>query len=484
MDTIVDNDVITFKDIENYIYDYICQIGIRLTQELLKELDVKIMKERDTSKYRHKGLKDDHIRCIYGDVPYSRALYKTTDDEGHACFVYLLNEVLKMDTVGKMSLNVIETIAGSCTKMSYRNAAAEINRNTNINLTHQSAWNVIQKLGEKIEADEKKLVRQYQTEYMGDGEIVPVLFEEADGVFIHLQRKDRPQKQSGKEIKVSVCYKGWNESGEVVGKVMSSGFEDGKDFQRLREAAIRQVYNPDEAKLRILNGDGASWIKAVEDPETILQLDRFHIYKKIRDCIRDKEMQSRLCRMYEEKKIDELLESIQIYADSVATEDEKDRREKKALEVLGYLSENKDILLSYRDRGLEIPEPPKGICYKNPGIQENQNCTNITLRMKHNKSSWSIAGANHMAKILVRFANRTIWEDIGRYKDAIIDRDIEPVVWKILSAAKAPKTDGTGNKTGNVTTGHILYREAKMTASRKAFLSIFNERTASQLIYR
>ena len=136
------------------------------------------------------------------------------------------------------------------------------------------------------------------------------------------------------------------------------------------------------------------------------------------------------------------------------------------------------------DREIEIPKAPDGIIYKNLGTQENQNCSNITLRMKHRKTSWSIAGGDHMGKILARFANRTIWDDIAHYKDAIIESDKAAVVWNILSAGQAPKVDGKGNKTGNIQTGHILYREAAMTWSRKAFLKIFDNRNYSELIYR
>ena len=89
-----------------------------------------------------------------------------------------------------------------------------------------------------------------------------------------------------------------------------------------------------------------------------------------------------------------------------------------------------------------------------------------------------------MAKILVRFANKSIWNDIFHYKEAVIESDKEPVILNILSAAKAPKYDGKGNKTGNIMTGHILYREAEMTFSRKAFLKIFENKEFTQLVYR
>ncbi len=483
MELILNDKVITFKDIEETIYSYFCQQAVETTKQVLNILDKCLMNERDKSKYRHKGIKDAHIRCIYGDVAYERAVYQTEDEEGHKDFVFLLNETLKMETIGKMSMNVVESMIGSATKMSYRDAAEELNRNTKINVSHQGIWDVIQKFGEKLESEEAALIRDYRKDAIEGGKEVPVLFEEADGVFIHLQGKDRPKSMSGKEIKVSTSYEGWNKDGELVGKVMSVGFEDGKTFQELREAEIKKVYDTDMVKLRVLNGDGADWVKKCEDPATVFQLDRFHVYKKIRECIDDKTAQAEIISLYDSCNIKGLLEYIRIYADSVSDSDEKNKKEKKALELLKYLENNEEYLVPYMERGIKVPEAPEGIIYKNLGTQENQNCSNITLRMKHRKTSWSISGGSHMGKILARFANRTVWDDIERYRDAIIESDKAEAVWEILSAYKTPKKEGKGND-GNIRKGHLPYREAQMTESRKAFLKIFDIKSFSELIYR
>lgn len=95
--------------------------------------------------------------------------------------------------------------------MSFQKAAEEINRNTEADITFQSAWNAVQRFGEKPEEEEAALIRNYAKDAIKSGKEVPVFFEEADGIFIHLQGKDRPEHMSGKEIKVCTCYEGWNE---------------------------------------------------------------------------------------------------------------------------------------------------------------------------------------------------------------------------------------------------------------------------------
>lgn len=72
--------------------------------------------------------------------------------------------------------------------------------------------------------------------------------------------------------------------------------------------------------------------------------------------------------------------------------EEKDKRSKKAKELLKYLENNR--------QGVELPERQ---VYKHMGVQENQNCTVITMRMR-----WSPSGANNLEKALYRRENKDL----------------------------------------------------------------------------
>ena len=124
--------------------------------------------------------------------------------------------------------------------------------------------------------------------------------------------------------------------------------------------------------------------------------------------------------MFDQEKIDEMLKYIQIYADSVESADEKDKTSRKARELYNYLNNNREGLLAYDRRGIAIPEPKEGVIYKGMGIQETQNCTVITLRMKHRRMRWSVKGANNLAKALYRKENKELAETIERYTDGLI----------------------------------------------------------------
>lgn len=204
---------------------------------------------------------------------------------------------------------------------------------------------------------------------------------------------------------------------------------------------IRSIYNADEIEYRILNGDGGIRIRDPYEPDTIFRLDRFHIRQEIkRKLNQDKEAAKAVEGLFEAEKMDEMFSCIRIYADSVETDDEKDKRAKKARERYQYLNNNKEGLMPYQKRGLTLPEPPEGMRYGNMGMQENQNCTVITMRMKGNRYAEKLIFNIRMTEIITT-----------------------------LSAAKAPKKDGKGNPYINVINMHVPMRDAIRTASRRAF---------------
>lgn len=62
-----------------------------------------------------------------------------------------------------------------------------------------------------------------------------------------------------------------------------------------------------------------------------------------------------------------------MYADSSETDEEKDKSSGNAMKLYEYLNNNREGLLPYKKRGIKLPEAPKGIIYKNMGVQESQN---------------------------------------------------------------------------------------------------------------
>lgn len=478
MSTIVEEKLVSFKELEQKVFKYICKLGCEITRIILESYDDELAASRDTKQYRDKGGRKTSIKTVYGEVEYWRRVYRTSLEGGEKAYVYLLDEAMRMDKIGLISTNLAEKIAMTVTESPYRVAADAISSTCGQSISAGGAWNMMQRLGERISEEEEHGVKQMNAGQLEGRKEIPVLFEEMDGVWLHMQDKTH-KKMKKQEMKVFTMYEGWDAEKEkqnrstLAGKRMLAGMEKSGEFHEKREACIRKEYNADEICQRILNGDGGGWIKEPYDPEVIFQLDRYHIYQEILRKISDKEAQGEIRRLFDAEKPDEMLEYIKVYAASVESPDEKDSRSKKARELYKYLDNNRDGLLPYDKQGKEIPEPPAGVIYKGMGVQENQNCTVITLRMKNRRMRWSEKGANNLAKALYRKENRELIETIERYTDGVIFTLQMQEIVETLSAAKAPRKDGKGNPYADVISAHMPLMEAMRTASRKAFLASF-----------
>lgn len=475
MKSIVEEKLVSFKTLEQKVFRYVCELAQEITRIMLENYDTELAEGRDKSQYRDKGKRTTTIKTVYGEVAYARRVYQTKLEDGGKAFVYLLDEAMQMDKIGLISTNLAEKIAMTVTESPYRVTADIISETCGQSISHGGAWNLIQRLGERINEEEDYAVKQMEAgQAVGKAEI-PVLFEEMDGVWLAMQDKAH-KKMKKQEMKVFTMYEGWDaqsKESRLVNKAMLAGMEKSSEFHRKREALIEKKYNADEIRQRVLNGDGGSWIKEPYDSEVIFQLDRFHIYQEIKRKLKEKEAQKEVTELFEAGKMEEMLEYIRIYADSVDSNDRTDKRSSNAKKLYEYLSNNKEGLLPYQERGIKIPEAKPGIVYKNMGVQENQNCTTITSRMKHRRMRWSENGANNMAKALYRKENRELADTIERYTDGLVFTMQMQEIVQTLSAAKAPKKDGKGNIYVDVITHHMPLLDAMRTASRKAFTSAF-----------
>lgn len=125
----------------------------------------------------------------------------------------------------------------------------------------------------------------------------------------------------------------------------------------------------------------------------IQQLDPFHIHQAILRKIGDKKKAAEVRKCIKENRYEDLF--IELEAVFGAEGDEKARE--KAMDLMTYLSQNVEHLPKYTERGITLPE---GITYRGMGTMEGSNHNVICDRMKNRGMSWSMAGAERMAKLL------------------------------------------------------------------------------------
>ncbi len=483
IDIIVNENELSFNSLEKEIFSAACEMACKVLTYILEEMDNKLAQERDKSKYRHKGKRQTTIKTLMGEVTFSRTIYEHIDDEGRKTFVYLLDKEMGFDTIGLISTNLAEKVVENVSITSFRNTAKNISELTGQGISHGGVWNVVQALGEKLKKDEDNHVKALERNQLCGEKQVPILFEEADGVWINMQGKDRPKSGKKLEMKVAVTYEGWKEVSrnrfELVNKMACAGFENTATFYKKKEAMISREYNTDEIEMRILNGDGASWIQHGVDDTVYYQLDPFHKYQAILRNVKDIEERKNIIKLIKENKIEDTL----IYLNALATDEEDEKKRKKLRELHTYFKENSHGLIPYQERGLDIPTAPDGLVYRTLGTMEHHICDMIAQRMKNCKGSWSIKGGGNLAKLLVAKTCRRLHQLIENYSKIVLPEDKTREIIQVLSASNAPKVDGKG-KDGNIHKGNIPFAECAVTNGKRSIRSMLSMKSFSDLIYR
>ena len=413
---IVTEEEIKFNNLEKKIFKFVCNFGCLIIKLILESYDRKIMKTRDRKKYRHKGLRKNTIKTVMGEVEYVRAMYEV-EEEGIKKRVYLLDEKLHINTEGKASENLVEKIVETVPITdSYRKAETVLKETTNATLSFEWIRNIVVKIGDKItkkEKEERKMLDKGQL-VAGLKEII-ALFEEADGLWINLQGKDRkerleknkkkcekenkefnPKQKIKTELKLHVMYEGWKKDDKrhpLINKQYIAGMMKPKEIKKLRDARVYQQYDVEKIKLRVVNGDGAKWTKGITAKGGIYQKDQFHIMQEI---VRDvpKEYRNIIEELVKTKQYDKIEKAIEGLKVELGGEY---KAVKKLNTLQSYLSSG---LERYQDI-VEVPEAPEGVEYRNMGTQESQIFSKLKKRFCSGRKAFSEHGANALAKICV-----------------------------------------------------------------------------------
>lgn len=339
------------------------------------------------------------------------------EEEGIKKRVYLLDEKLHINTEGKASENLVEKIVETVPITdSYRKAETVLKETTNATLSFEWIRNIVVKLGDKItkkEKEERKMLDKGQL-VAGLKEII-ALFEEADGLWINLQGKDRkerleenkkkcekenkefnPKQKIKTELKLHVMYEGWKKDDKrhpLINKQYIAGMMKPKEIKKLRDARVYQQYDVEKIKLRVVNGDGAKWTKGITAKGGIYQKDQFHIMQEIvRDVPKEyRNIIEELVKTKQYEKIEKAIEGLKVELGG------EYKAVKKLNTLQSYLSSG---LERYQDL-VEVPEAPEGIEYRNMGTQESQIFSKLKKRFCSGRKAFSEHGANALAKICV-----------------------------------------------------------------------------------
>ena len=447
-------DHLDFKSFEAILFEIMCGIARELIGQYLAWRDLSIMGTRDKTRYRiiDKG-RETTVKTVFGEAVYSRRYYY---DRELCRYAFLLDEAMGIfNGFGLVSKNLTEKIVHECADKSFRKAAGSVSANTGQGISAMGAWNVVQRYGEAIEAQEARLMELDESGSVGHlgGVRSRVIFEEYDDVWIPRQREKRRKagtaakgaRKIGKKLgkmpmHVGIAYTGWTQSEDgrhsTADKIAFASFGKPASFRAKFGSLLNQRFDMDGVQHRITNGDGERWIRiGAEENDSILQLDPFHRSTAIVRAVSNKCDRGFLFDAIDKKDVDKVLATIC----ELAMDAQDESAQKKLSKLYGYFYSNRDSFLTWHERGIELPAPPEGIVYREMGVQESSNCL-ITQRMKRRRGSWSDSGANNMARILCFRSTIGLEAILGVLpKPEPAEAFAEP-----LSAAKAPQHDGKG----------------------------------------
>ena len=220
---IIPENEIKFNSLEKKIFKFVCNLDCMILKMLLESYDRKLMKARDTKRYRHKGLRKNTIKTIMGEVEYRRVMYEMEENGIHKT-IYLLDEKMHINADGKVSENLIEKVV----------------------------------------------------------ELVPITdsYRKAE----RENKEFNPKMKIKTELKLHVMYEGWKKDDRrhsLVNKQYIAGIMKPKEIAKLRDARVFRQYDVEKIKIRVTNGDGAKWTKGTTSKGGFYQKDEFHIMQEI-----------------------------------------------------------------------------------------------------------------------------------------------------------------------------------------------------------
>lgn len=438
-ENILTKETVSFKDLEEIAFKIACEFANEILRNMLEEYDRKIMDARDTKEFRHKGKETTTVKAKTGLVEYTRTKYITKDENGKNKCVYLTDELLNIKEIGQISGGIIDLVVKNISEVSYRVCAEMINNMTGLSISGVAVWNIVQKLGEEIKQYEQEKVEAHQNDKLKAGEKeTPVVYQEADGIMIYTQGKDRkeqiekykeqhpneevPKKVRNVELKLGMTYEGWKETGKnryaLVGKEYVAGYMTGEEMANITNANLYSKYDMSKVELRVLNSDGGSWIKKLLVKKAIYQSDSYHLKEKINAHVRDAEDVELLKTMFYKKEYSQMIEYVETLKYKYDGEIEE---VEKLNELQRYLNKRKDTMKRYKDydgvkQKLKTYSKKTGLKYRNMGCQESNNYCRLTRRMKKKRMSWSKRGSENIAKVITLYASESC-TDIIKHLD-------------------------------------------------------------------
>ena len=488
------NEKVNFKSLEENTFKEVMKLGREIIQDELRMIDNLIKKYRDDEVFEIKDMQPTTLKTRLGEIPISRRRYKMKIN-GITKYVYLLDEFLEMKEFGLYSQSIVEMVTREITKKSYRETAKTISEDTDNTISHTAVRNLVIKLGKKIKKLEEEKIKLYEQGKIEGTKETEYVFCEHDGIYIkkqkskkhkgkkkikvkHFKKKNGKKRKNGIELKIAVIHEGkeqrYSNDYKLKNKIIVGTVFTASSLKRIEDMTIGTTYKEYKIKNVVINGDGADWTgNIVEGAKEIFQLDMAHIQKKIYTAVSDEEYLKQMQQIVYTDHPKDIFSLIYNY--KVELEFDKKEKELELITALEeYLKNNEEAILRYQYKLGYKEEQIEGLKEYLPslGSEESHMYCVCRDRMKKNRTSWSIEGAEAILKVIMSRMNGRIEEILSKkaenkIKEELAQRVPEPKKVKKIKY-KEMRYAATTNILSNITREYTKENIKNILKGKKA----------------
>jgi hypothetical protein len=274
---------------EEICYQVGCQVAREIATRWLEAMEERLFQERD----KNLGVEctRERIRVTrFGRFDIRRRLYSDSQGDSH----FLLDEYLNWLPYKWSTPSLREAIVELSTRTTFRDVSGALENLVAGVLSASTIHRVLQEVSEAAIQEEKK---EWEDCFLRGKHPPPgagkarVLYVEADGVRVHLQREwKKGKKQKHYELKNAIAYEGWErlsqkeERYRLVNKRVYCHGDESMPFWDGAGLALHKHWDLGYTELVILGGDDANWIdKGIDELGfCIRQLSGFHLARSCR----------------------------------------------------------------------------------------------------------------------------------------------------------------------------------------------------------
>lgn len=378
---------------EEECYRIGCAKAREEAEQWLKSLEERLNQQRPKG-WLVVGWRERTLVTRFGEVRVQRRLYRDQEGTYHFC----LDEHLGWEAKQLATPGIMESMLNLAAQVPFRQVAKTIEGLTAGVISPMTVHRLVQGVGQRGVQEEEETWRACfeRGEEVNLGQrVVEVLYTEADGVWVHLQR----EKQKHYEVKSGIVYEGWHrltqkeERYALVGKRVYCHANPHIPFWEGATLQWAKKYDLSKVKLVVVGGDGANWIgeeKVEGFGRVVGQLDGYHLARACGRALG----KERSGQLYQAIRTGQVAEARQLLAEGEAASSKG--IEKARAYVEAHICKGID----WRHRGAQVPSGARSL-----GTMESNGDKLVANRMKKRGMSWTIRGAQHLAKILQLNAN-------------------------------------------------------------------------------